>query len=183
MTKEHEAEQAKRLASAAREYQQLVETIVTPLGQAAPTGFDALPELKDVVDRLSKGTVKPELASKVATNVANRAKLAYEHLDEIDVTKTFGGKGFTADLVLFALNSRAKMVTAFKLYEQAAHMIVLAGELEGDSQKELIADAQSIVDVASQTFRDGYADYVQVQAAAGILTPTIPTAPGVPGVP
>jgi hypothetical protein len=160
-----------------------VETIVTPLGRAAPTGFDALPELKDVLDRLSKGTVKPELASKVATNVADRAKLAHVHLDEIDVTKTFGGKGFTADLVLFALNSRAKMVTAFKLYEQAARMIVLAGELEGDSQKELIADAQSIVDVASQTFRDGYADYVQVQAAAGILKPTIPTAPGVPGVP
>jgi hypothetical protein len=182
MTKSREAGLAKKVTQIGRQYQQRVQPIISPLGQTvAPTGFDALPQLKEAIDNLDKGAITAKDAANTAKSVAVQAKLAYEKLDGIDVAKLFGGNGFTADYVLFALNSKTKIVSGLKMFEQAAQMVVLATALDGDAQKQLLADANNVLQIATDTFKDGYADYVQVQAAAHILSPTAPALPGTSG--
>jgi hypothetical protein len=173
---------ATRMRDAVGQYQGLVEPIISPLGQTvAPAGFDILPQLSTTISDLEKGAVSAKDAGSAANTISEQAKTAYQALDKVDVVKLVQDKGFNQSFVVFLLDSKSKMVTGIKLFEHAAQQLVLATGLAGTAREQLIADAKGLAQIATDTFTDGYTDYVQVQAAAGVLN--VNPAGQVPGVP
>ena len=173
---------ATRMRDAVGQYQGLVEPIISPLGQTvAPAGFDILPQLSTTISDLEKGAVSAKDAGSAANTISEQAKTAYQALDKVDVVKLVQDKGFNQSFVVFLLDSKSKMVTGIKLFEHAAQQLVLATGLAGTDREQLIADAKGLAQIATDTFTDGYTDYVQVQAAAGVLN--VNPAGQVPGVP
>ena len=164
------------------QYQSLVEPIISPLGQTVtPAGFDILPQLSTTISDFEKETLSTKDAGSAAKTIAEQAKTAYQKLNAVDVLQLVQDKGFNQSFVVFLLDSRSKMVTALKLFEHAAQQVVLATELAGTAREQLVADAKSITQIATDTFGDGYTDYVQIQAAAGVLN--VNPAGQLPGVP
>ncbi len=182
MTKDREQALQQRMRQAGTQYKQLVEPLVSGLGEAIPpTGFNVFPKFSTTIDQFEKKAISAKDAQDAAKSTAVQAKLAYEKLNGIDAAAIVRDKGFQRDFVLFFINSKSKMITGLKLFEQAAQLVVQATQLEGDARDQLMADAKSIAGIAKATFDDGYADYVEVQAAAQVLVASGPIPPQVPG--
>jgi hypothetical protein len=175
-----------RRRTAVTRYQAQVEPIIRPLGKAQPpTGFSVFPELSTTVSGFRKGSTSAEEARATVENIGEQAEGAYRALDKVDVLELVQDKGFSESFVMFMLDSKSKMVTALKVFAQAAHLMRNAIGLGGTIQERLVGQAEELTKVATDTFNDGYADYVQVRAVAGVLKPTAPTGAGatIPGVP
>lgn len=190
MTNNRNAANRKALATRMREtvvqYQGSVETIVSPLGQAVqPTGFNVFPTLSTTIGDFGKGAVSAKDARSTVTAIAKQAETAYQALDKVDVVKLVQDKGFNQGFVVFMLDSKSKMVTALKVFAQAAQLMESATQLQGAAQEQLVAQAKDLTQIATDAFNDGYADYVEVQAVAGVLNVSapIPGGPAIPGAP
>jgi predicted negative regulator of RcsB-dependent stress response len=190
MTNNRNAANRKALQTRMREtvtqYQGSVDTIVNPLGQAVqPTGFNVFPTLSTTISDFEKGAVSAKDARSTVTGIAKQAETAYQALDKVDVLGLVQDKGFNEGFVVFMLDSKSKMVTALKVFAHAAQLMESGTELHGAAQDQLVAQAKDLTQIATDTFNDGYTDYIQVQAAARVLnvSPTIPGGPAIPGGP
>lgn len=168
------------------QYQSQVQPIISPLGQTQPpTGFKVFPQLSTTMTGFQKKSVSAKDARSTVEAIGKQAESAYQALDKVDVLKLVQNKGFTEGFVVFMLDSKSKMVTALKVFANAAYLMERATQLQGATQEQLVAQAKDLTQIATDTFNDGYTDYVQVQAVAGVLQVTTPTGTGgtIPGVP
>ena len=168
--KDAEAALAKRLRASVTGYQTALGPVLVGVGQqSGPSTFAVLPDLASSLDGLKGGVVSPadaELAGKAAEA---GARTAWKAIDAIDVLDLVRNKGFNEVFVTYMLNSKARMVQGLKLYQQVAVMVREAAQAPEQERADLLAIAADILEVATQTFDDGFADLIQAQAKAGLI--------------
>lgn len=172
----------RRMRAAMSSFQGQVEPVLTTIGQAQPpAGYQVFTDLSTAVDDLVAGEpdapADPKALTQTATGAVTSAETALEALRTIDETELIRGKGFSEDFVLYVINAKGNLVRAMTLYGEAAKLLELAADAQGAERAELAARSQAILNVATETFDRGYADYVQAQTAAGVF---VPPAPGLP---
>jgi hypothetical protein len=172
----------RRMRAAMSSFQGQVEPVLTTIGQAQPpAGYQVFTDLSTAVDDLVSeepdAPTDPKALTQTATGAATSAETALEALRAIDETELIRGKGFSEDFVLYVINAKGNLVRAMTLYREAAKLLELATDAQGAERAELAARSQAILNVATETFDRGYADYVQAQTAAGVF---VPPAPGLP---
>jgi hypothetical protein len=172
----------RRMRAAMSSFQGQVEPVLTTIGQAEPpAGYKVFTDLSTAVDDLvaeePDAPADPKALMQTATGAATSAQTALEALRAIDETELIRGKGFSEDFVLYVINAKGNLVRAMTLYGEAAKLLELAADARGAERAELAARSQAILNVATETFDRGYADYVQAQTAAGVF---VPPAPGLP---
>jgi hypothetical protein len=172
----------RRMRAAMSSFQGQVEPVLTTIGQAEPpAGYQVFTDLSTAVDDLvaeePDAPADPKALTQTATGAAISAETAREALRAIDETELIRGKGFSEDFVLYVINAKGNLVRAMTLYGEAAKLLELAADARGAERAELAARSQAILNVATETFDRGYADYVQAQTAAGVF---VPPAPGLP---
>lgn len=176
-------EQQARLATTMRTYQGKVDPILSKVGNSTPpAGFTALPSLGTTLDGLQNGTSSTKDAVSAAKTAASQAADAAKALDTIDVPRLVGGKGFTKDFVIYAINAKTRFVESMHLYQRVASLIETATKTSGATRSSILDSAKGVLDTANQVFSEGYSDYVEAQTDAGTFTPTFGTgAGGLPG--
>jgi hypothetical protein len=172
----------RRMRAAMSSFQGQVEPVLTTIGQAEPpAAYQVFTDLSTAVDDLvaeePDAPADPKALTQTATRAATSAETALEALRAIDETELIRGKGFSEDFVLYVINAKGNLVRAMTLYGEAAKLLELAADARGAERAELAARSQAILNVATETFDRGYADYVQAQTAAGVF---VPPAPGLP---
>lgn len=172
----------RRMRAAMSAFQGQVEPVLTTIGQAQPpAGYQVFTDLSRAVDDLvaeePDAPADPKALTQTATGAVTSAETALEALRTIDETELIRGKGFSEDFVLYVINAKGNLVRAMTLYGEAAKLLELAADAQGAERAELAARSQAILNVATETFDRGYADYVQAQTAAGVF---VPPAPGLP---
>jgi hypothetical protein len=172
----------RRMRAAMSSFQGQVEPALTTIGQAEPpAGYQVFTDLTAAVDDLvaeeQDAPADPKALTRTATGAATSAQTALEALRAIDETELIRGKGFSEDFVLYVINAKGNLVRAMTLYGEAAKLLELAADARAAQRAELAARSQAILNVATETFDRGYADYVQAQTAAGVF---VPPAPGLP---
>lgn len=172
----------RRMRAAMSSFQGQVEPVLTTIGQAEPpAGYQVFTDLSRAVDDLvaeePDAPADPKALTQTATGAVTSAETALEALRTIDETELIRGKGFSEDFVLYVINAKGNLVRAMTLYGEAAKLLELAADAQGAERAELAARSQAILNVATETFDRGYADYVQAQTAAGVF---VPPAPGLP---
>ena len=176
----------RRMRAAMSSFQGQVEPVLTTIGQAEPpAGYQVFTELSTAVDGLVAGEpdapADPKALTQTATGAVTSAETTLEALRAIDETELIRGKGFSEDFVLYVINAKGNLVRAMTLYGEAAKLLELAADAQGAERDELAARSQAILNVATETFDRGYADYVQAQTAAGTFAPPAPGLPAPTG--
>lgn len=175
--------QAREASTVGQLVSQIDGALGANVGSKLPPGdrFGAFPGLKTSIDDLTAGKGKPADAATSAKAVIAAAPAAYKAIEAIQVAQLLGGKGFSADLVVSALDAQTKMGTGLHLYEDAANLLLLAVAAVGEQRTKLLGEASSVLGTATSIFGSGYTDYVNAQATAGIFNPTQPGGTGLPG--
>ena len=176
----------RRMRAAMSAFQGQVEPVLTTIGQAQPpAGYQVFTDLSTAVDGLvaeePDAPADPKALTQTATGAVTSAETALEALQTIDETELIRGKGFSEDFVLYVINAKSNLVRAMTLYGEAAKLLELAADAQGAERAELAARSQAILNVATETFDRGYADYVQAQTAAGVFEPPAPGLPAPTG--
>ncbi len=178
-------EQALREARArtVAEYGGQLEPIIGTVGEPAPpASWTHFPELTTALDNLEAGEGRDEQIAGTAEGVAGTANTAWEALDPVDVTAIVLDRGLDETFVLHMLDSKTRIVEGLKLFEQAAELVSLAATTpQGSERDALIERARGVLQIAGDVFDDGYAAYVEAQAAAGTFEPTVPGLPALTG--
>lgn len=178
---EREDQRQQALRTAAAQYQASVDRVLAGVGQPVPpTGFQAFPTLQSAIDAIAKGAAPPEAVAKAARDVAKVAGDSARAMDDVDVVGLVRDKGLDRDVILYMTNAKGKMTEGLRIYVQAAKLVEQAATATGEERAALLESAQGVLDAADAVFSDGYSDYVQVQSAAGVLTPTLPPGAGAP---
>jgi hypothetical protein len=176
----------RRMRAAMSSFQGQVEPVLTTIGQAQPpAGYQVFTDLSTAVDGLvaeePDAPADTKALTQTATGAVTSAETALEALQTIDETELIRGKGFSEDFVLYVINAKGNLVRAMTLYGEAAKLLELAADARGAERAELAARSQAILNVATETFDRGYADYVQAQTAAGVFEPPAPGLPAPTG--
>ncbi len=182
-----DAERQERMQTAVNQYQGALAPILATLGQPVPpASFSALPEFAQALTDLENETRdQPVPAGRLNTTVDNTLQSvgnARQALEEIDESDLVAGKDLSQDFVLYVLDSKADLVRAVSLYEEAALLVGMAADAEGSQREELVARARGVADAAAGLLNDGYSEFVQAQAEAGVFDPSVLQPPGATGV-
>ena len=157
--------------SIVRKFAAAMNNSLSPIGEPFQTTFTPFPDLgKDIAD-LDSGKLKPDDAVDKAKDYAGGAQDAGTSVLQISTAKLIRGH---PDLL--TLNDAQTLVSrSLQVFEQVADSLKLAAEAGEDERADLIAHAQSLLDVANGMFSDGYQKLINEQARFDILIPTQPT--------
>jgi hypothetical protein len=169
----------RRQRAAATRYSTPVEAALVPVGQAAPpSGFDLQTGLQQDIDAFAAGELSPTEATRAGAGYADAADEAADALAEIDVTSIAGGKGFDGGFVRDFFNANAKMESGLRMHAEAARLLREAASAEGRLRARLLERATAVREVGTTAFANGYRDYVNLRAEAGIFQTQFPFQPG-----
>jgi len=171
------------MAKAVDGFQTQLDPILAAVGQSLPpSGYQAFADLSAAVDQLEKDSKDaPADLAAIATTAGNAitgARSATDALDAIDETALVRGKGFDETFVLYLINAKGNMLRSMRLYEQVGDLLESAAGAEGAQRAAFLGAARGVLNVASETFARGYADFVEAQTRAGTFVPS--TIPGLP---
>lgn len=168
--KDAEAAFASRLRDSVTAYQTALGPVLAGVGQqSGPRTFSVLPDLASSLDGLMGGALSPADAELAAEAAEAGARTAWKAIDAIDVLDLVRDKGFDEVFVTYMLNSKGRMVQGLKLYQQVAVIVKEAARAPEQERADLLSIAADILEVAAQTFDDGFADLTQAQAKAGLI--------------
>jgi hypothetical protein len=180
-SEDRERAETEALAVAAREYGRQLDALLGQVGQPAPpTGFTAFPQLTTLLTGLRSGDVDAETATTAAQDAVDRASATADAVEAIDVTGIVQGKDLDPTFVVYLFDSRDDLVSALRLYEQAAALAELAATSDPPMRDDLIDRAEGVAAAAGEVFARGYDSYVEAQSRAGTFQPTVPGLTGPP---
>lgn len=182
-----DAELQERMQTAVNQYQGALAPILATLGQPVPpTSFSGFPELAQVLADLENETtdepVDAREAQRTAANTLQSVRNAQRALEEIEESELVSGKGFSEEFVLYVINSKENIDRALALYRQAALLVDMAADAEGEQRELLVARSRGVADAAAELLSRGYSEFVQAQTEAGLFDPSALQPPGATGV-
>jgi hypothetical protein len=166
-------EAAQKRESARRvvqEWQTTVESTLAPFGPPAANGAPPVPfpEFTAAIDATAKGHPPDDLDT-VASDAGDLAASSAEDLEQVDLPSLISGKGLRAEEAIWVLDSQKRMAFAFKLYEQAAALMVDAADVPEAEQVQLAKHAAEVAKLAEAAFQDGYQSYTNALASVGLF--------------
>ncbi|HJS26195.1 MAG TPA: hypothetical protein VJ913_03605 [Actinomycetota bacterium] len=182
-----EADLQERMQTAVSRYQGALAPILATLGQPTPpTSFSGFPEFAQALTGLENQTgdepVDDQELRRTAANTLQSVRNAQRALEEIDDAGLVRGKGFSEEFVLYVINSKGNILRALSLYRQAALLVEMAADAEGEQRELLVARARGITDAAAELLSRGYSEFVQAQTEAGLFDPSALQPPGATGL-
>jgi hypothetical protein len=182
-----DAELQERMQTAMSQYQGALAPILETLGQpVAPTSFSGFPDLQQALTRVEGETgdqpVDDQQLRETSKNTLQSVENAQAALEEIEESDLVSGKGFSQEFVLYVIESKADIVRAVTLYGEAARLLEMAANAEGEQRRELVARARGVADAAADLLNDGYSEFVQAQTEAGVFDPSALQPPGATGL-
>lgn len=176
-----------RMRTAVSQYQGALAPILATLGQPTPptsfSGFPAFAQaLADLEGETGNEPVDAGEVEQIARNTLESVGNAQRALEEIDESELVSGKGFSEEFVLYVINSKKDLVRALALYRQAALLVDMAADAEGEQREQLVARAGGVTDAAAELLSSGYSEFVQAQQKAGLFDPSALQPPGATGV-
>ena len=149
-----------------------VDATVQSIGQPLGTSFRAFPSLAQDIGRLKKGELAPSEALTAGKTFGQQASTTYDELQNIPVASMVDGHSALGDL----RDAHYELSEAMQIYEQAATSLRLAAEANGADRKPLIAHAEDLLVIASNTFSTGYDKLRVLRSEYGIpTTSALPT--------
>jgi hypothetical protein len=153
---------AQELASRQRalgQWKAVVEAQVTAVGQLQG---DAPPvvasDVSAAVDALGKGNDPSATAASLSSSAKELGRVA-KAIDDFDLATTISNQGFDAQGSTALTSSKTELVQAFRQYEQAANLVVLAMAAKGKTRADLIDTAKAAEDSAVQLLQAGWIKY------------------------
>jgi hypothetical protein len=143
-----------------------VDATLQGVGQSLGPTFRAFPTLSQSIGGFKNGDVKPGDALSTAKTVADQASTVYDELLRIPTASLVDGHSALDDLK----DSQYELSDGMQMYEQVAVSLRLAAQASGSDRKRLIAHAEDLLAVASNTFTTGYAKLTKLRSQYGIST-------------
>ena len=130
-----------------------------------------LPTLSASVTTLAKGDKDPK-AGDTADSAVSLVNDGVTALQNVDLPTMIRDKGLDLAMTNYLLNSKARMIDGLQLYGRVAAQ-VKAAAAAGDPAvaSALIKEANALLPTATQVFNEGYSDYTEALARAGLLPP------------
>jgi hypothetical protein len=144
------------------QWKTVVESQFSALGQlqgAVPPIIAS--DISAAVQALDKGQ-DPTAQAKDLESSANELAKAAKTIDDFDLPTTIADQGFDVAGATALTSSKAELVQALRLYEQAAKLAVTAMSSEGETRTQLAASAKAIEDSASSLLQSGWVKYSSV---------------------
>ena len=136
------------------------------MGQALLTQFLVLPELPNAVEQLKAGQGNPRRLVEQARAWSTQADGAAQ-----DIARLQPELGELRE-------ARNFMRRGLDLYSSAASALVVAAQLEGQQQKDLIASLEKQLTAAAEVWDLGWGKLAGAKIRLGIRTPAPPPGPG-----
>ena len=170
-----------RAASVRRVVQQWQTTVDATLskGGLGTTGggvgqITILPSLSASVATLAKGDQDPK-AGDSASAAVKLVGDAVSTLQNVDLPTMIRDQGVDLATTNYLLNSKARMVEGLQLYGRVAAQVEAASAADDLAVADaLIEEANALLPVATQVFNEGYSDYTEALARAGLLQAAAP---------
>jgi hypothetical protein len=163
-----------------QEWQTTVDGMISKIGSpGSGTGsVTVFPALSASVATLAKGDKDPT-AQDTATMAIGLSDDAATTLGGVDLTTLIRGNGLDLATTNYLLNSQSRMLDGVDLYGQVAKLVKTAVTADDPAvTAAAIAEAKALLPVATRIFNDGYSDYTEARAKAGLVQP----APGLSGL-
>jgi len=169
-----------RAASVRRVVQQWQTTVDGTLSKGLGTTGSGvgqiviLPSLSTSVATLAKGDEDPQ-AGDTASTAAKLVGDGVSTLQNVDLPTMIRDQGVDLASTNYLLNSKARMVEGLQLYGRVAALVQAASAADDPAVADaLIKQANALLPIATQVFNEGYSDYTEALARAGLLQPTAP---------
>ena len=96
-------------------------------------------------------------------------------LQNVDLPGMIRDKGLDLAMTNYLLNSKARMIDGLQLYGRVAAEVKAAAEAKDPAAADaLVKEANALLPIATQVFNEGYSDYTEALARAGLLQPSAP---------
>jgi hypothetical protein len=144
------------------QWKTVVESQFSALGQlqgAVPPIIAS--DVSAAVQALDKGQDPTAQAKDLESSAKELAKAA-KTIDDFDLPTTIADQGFDVAGATALTSSKAELVQALRLYEQAAKLAATAMSSEGETRTQLAASAKAIEDSASSLLQSGWVKYSSV---------------------
>ena len=133
-----------------------------------------LPSLSTSVATLVKGDKDPK-AGETASAAVKLVGEGVSTLQNVDLPTMIRDQGVDLATTNYLLNSKARMVDGLQLYGRVAAQVQAASSADDPAVADaLIAEANALLPIATQVFNEGYSDYTEALAQAGLLEPAAP---------
>ena len=169
-----------RAASVRRVVQQWQTTVDGTLSKGLGTTGSGvgqiviLPSLSTSVATLAKGDEDPQ-AGDTASTAAKLVGDGVSTLQNVDLPTMIRDQGVDLASTNYLRNSKARMVEGLQLYGRVAALVQAASAADDPAVADaLIKQANALLPIATQVFNEGYSDYTEALARAGLLQPTAP---------
>jgi hypothetical protein len=135
-----------------------------------------LPSLSASVATLAKGDEDPK-AGDTATTAVKLVGDGVSTLQNVTLPDIIRNQGLDLATTNYLLNSKARMVEGLQLYGRVAAQVQAATQADDPAVADaLIKEANALLPIATQVFNEGYSDYTEALARAGLLQPAPPGA-------
>jgi hypothetical protein len=135
-------------------------------------------DISAAIQALANGTDPKSKAADLQASADELGKAA-KAIDTFDLSGTISGQGFDVAGSTALTASKAELVQALELYQQAAKLAVLAMAADGSTRTELASSAQSVEDSATSLLQSGWIKYSstlsQNQLSAGGTASGLPS--------
>jgi len=170
-----------RAASVRRVVQQWQTTVDGTLSKGLGTTGSGvgqiviLPSLSTSVATLAKGD-EDKKAGETASTAAKLVGDGVSTLQNVDLPTMIRDQGVDLATTNYLLNSKARMVEGLQLYGRVAAQVQSASGADVDPAvaDALIKEANALLPIATEVFNEGYSDYTEALARAGLLQPAAP---------
>lgn len=132
-----------------------------------------LPSLSTSVATLAKGDEDPK-AGDTATTAVKLVGDGVGTLQNVNLPDIIRNQGLDLATTNYLLNSKARMVEGLQLYGRVAAQVQAATQADPPVADALIKEANALLPIATQVFNEGYSDYTEALARAGLLQPAAP---------
>jgi hypothetical protein len=132
-----------------------------------------LPSLSTSVATLAKGDKDPK-AGDTATTAVKLVGDGVGTLQNVNLPDIIRNQGLDLATTNYLLNSKARMVEGLQLYGRVAAQVQAASQADLAVADALIKEANALLPIATQVFNEGYSDYTEALARAGLLQPAAP---------
>jgi hypothetical protein len=140
-----------------------------------PGQITILPSLSTSVTTLASGSKDPK-AGDTATTAVSLVDEGVKTLQGVDLPGMIRDKGLDLAMTNYLLNSKARMIDGLQLYGRVAAEVKAAVEAKDPAlTAALVKEANALLPIATQVFNEGYTDYTEALARAGLLQPTAAT--------
>jgi len=168
------AQDASSRRLAMQQWQSTLEGQVGTVGQIQPGQAPAVaPQVTAAAAALAAGKDSPTTAADLKS-AQDALKAAAGALDTYALADIIRDKGFDASQVETILTSRNQILAGIRGYQEAARLALLALAAEGDTRTSLGQAAKSVADAAGPLLEDGWRQYQNALAAAGMTSVAVP---------